>query len=74
MADGKVYIGTDSGELLTFAASRELKVLAETKLDSPISASPIAANGVLYVMTQRWLYAAATGAGQPPAPDAASTV
>ena len=62
VADGKVYVGTDSGELLTFAASRELKILAETRLDSPISASPIVANGVLYVMTQRWLYAAANGA------------
>jgi len=62
VADGKVYVGTDSGDLLTFAASKELKLLATTKLDSPISASPIAANGVLYVMTQRWLYAAATGA------------
>lgn len=62
VADGKVYVGTDTGDLWTFAASRELKVLATTKLDSPISASPVAANGVLYVMTQRWLYAAASGA------------
>jgi hypothetical protein len=43
---------------LTFAAGRELKLLATTKLDSAISTSPIVANGVLYVMTQRWLYAA----------------
>ena len=62
VADGKVYLGTDTGELWTFAASKELKILATTKLDSPISTSPIVANGVLYVMTQRWLYAAATGA------------
>lgn len=62
VADGKVYVGTDTGDLWTFAASRERRILAETKLDSPISASPIVANGVLYVMTQRWLYAAATGA------------
>lgn len=58
VADGKVYVGTDGGELLTFAASRELKLIATTKLDSAISTSPIVANGVLYVMTQRWLYAA----------------
>ena len=62
VADGKVYVGTDTGELWTFAASRELKILATTKLDSPISTSPIIANGVLYVMTQRWLFAAASGA------------
>ena len=62
VADGKVYMGTDTGELWTFADSRELRILARTKLDSPISTSPVVANGVLYVMTQRWLYAAATGA------------
>jgi outer membrane protein assembly factor BamB len=62
VADGKVYVGTDSGELWTFAAAKELKILGRTKLDSPISTSPIVANGVLYVMTQRWLYAAASGA------------
>lgn len=62
VADGKVYVGTDTGVLWTFAASRELKILGETHLDSPISTSPIAANGVLYVMTQRWLYAAASSA------------
>ena len=61
VADGKVYVGTDTGDLWTFADSKELKILARTKLDSPISASPIAANGVLYVMTQRWLYAATCG-------------
>ena len=61
VADGKVYVGTDTGDLWTFADSKELRILATTKLDSPISASAIAANGVLYVMTQRWLYAAATG-------------
>ena len=59
VADGKVYVGTDTGDLWTFAASRELNIPAKTKLDSAISASPIAANGVLYVMTQHWLYAAA---------------
>ena len=59
VADGKVYVGTDTGDLWTFADSKEFKILANTKLDSPVSASPIAANGVLYVMTQRYLYAAA---------------
>jgi len=64
IADGKVYVGTDTGVLWTFAASRTLKILGETRLDSPISTSPIVANGVLYVMTQRWLYAAACGANK----------
>lgn len=62
VADGKVYLGTDTGDLLCFAAARDRRLLGRTKLDSAISASPAAANGVLYVMSQRWLYAVATGA------------
>ena len=61
VADGKVYVGGDTGVLWTLAASRKLKILSKTKLDSAISASPVAANGVLYIMTQRWLYASAIG-------------
>lgn len=62
IADGKVFVGTDTGDLWTFAESKDLNVLGKTKLDSAISASPVAANGVLYVMTQHWLYAVASGA------------
>ncbi|MCX7006261.1 MAG: PQQ-binding-like beta-propeller repeat protein, partial [Kiritimatiellaeota bacterium] len=62
IADGKVYIGTDAGDLYTFAAAKEMKLLGKTKLESPISASPIAHNGVLYVMSQKYLYAVTLGA------------
>jgi outer membrane protein assembly factor BamB len=62
IADGKVYIGTDAGDLYTFAAAKEMKLLGKTKLESPISASPIAHNGVLYVMSQKYLYAVKLGA------------
>lgn len=57
VADGKVYAGTRNGQLLVFAASRDKRIISYTKLDSPINASPIAANGVLYVATMKKLYA-----------------
>jgi outer membrane protein assembly factor BamB len=57
VADGKVYFATRRGEFLVFAASKEKKLLSETDLGSPISGSPVAANGVLYVTTMRQLYA-----------------
>lgn len=57
VADGRVYVGTQRGEFLTFAASREKRLLAEVQLDKPISATPVAANGVLYVATMTHLYA-----------------
>jgi outer membrane protein assembly factor BamB len=59
IADGKVYAGTRmrQGEFLIFAAAKEKKLLFETTLDSPMSSTPVAANGVLYVSSMRKLYA-----------------
>ena len=57
VADGKVYIGTNRGEFWVLAAGREKKVISTIELDSDIAATPVAANGVLYVTTMRKLYA-----------------
>ncbi len=57
-ADGKVYVGTyRSGAFWVFAATRNKKVLASTQFDTGIAATPMAANGVLYVNTLTRLYA-----------------
>ncbi len=57
VADGKVYVGTRRGEFIVLAASREKRVLSSGLLDGPVSGTPVAANGVLYVTTQKKLYA-----------------
>jgi outer membrane protein assembly factor BamB len=59
VADGKVYFATRGGDVLVFAASREKKLLSEVRLGSPISATPVAANGTLYFSTQKQLFAVA---------------
>ena len=56
-ADGKVYIGTEAGRLAVAAATREKKILDEVRFDGPIYATPVAANRVLYIASQRTLYA-----------------
>jgi len=61
VADGKVYLGTRSGNFYVFAASKEKQVLASVELGNPISATATAANGVLYVATMRRLYALQAG-------------
>ncbi len=58
-ADSKVYFGSRRGDFCILALDREKKVLCETKLDSAMSSTPVAANGVLYVATQKKLYALA---------------
>src|SRR5262249_37148529 len=55
--DGKVYIGHDTGSLLIFADGKEKKLLGSIDMESPIRATPTAANGTLYVMTEDKLYA-----------------
>ena len=56
-ADGKVYLGTEDGELIVFQAGKEKKILHTVELDAPIYASVVAANGVLYVSSMTHLYA-----------------
>jgi outer membrane protein assembly factor BamB len=55
--DGKIYIGNDNGELLVFADGKEKKLLTTINMEGKIRATPVAANGVLYVMTENKLYA-----------------
>ena len=56
-ADGRVYIGTEAGRLTVAAAHRDKKLIDEVRFDGPIYATPVAANRVLYVASQRTLYA-----------------
>ena len=55
--DGKVYLGNDDGEVHVFAHGKQMKRLAVNAMGSPVRATPVAANGVLYVMTSNKLYA-----------------
>lgn len=57
LADGKVYIGTEAGMVTVAAAAKEKQILSEVKFDGPIYATPVAANGVLYIASQKHLYA-----------------
>ena len=56
-ADGKVYVATDSGEVVVFAHGKQKKVLARTEADQEIWPGPVFANKTLYVTGQRTLYA-----------------
>ena len=59
VADGKVYVGTRTGDFWIFAADREKRVLFNHKFPEKISATVTAANGVVYVATMTHLYALA---------------
>jgi outer membrane protein assembly factor BamB len=60
-ADGKVYLGTSDGEILVYAHGKEHKLLATNNMDEQVHSTPVAVNGVLYVMTWSKLHAIAAG-------------
>ncbi|HMO66077.1 MAG TPA: PQQ-binding-like beta-propeller repeat protein, partial [Verrucomicrobiota bacterium] len=57
VADGKVYVGDEDGDLVVLAATKEKKVLSEVNLNAPIYSTPVVANGVIYVASNTHLYA-----------------
>jgi len=56
-ADGKIYLGSENRDLWVLKAGKEKKVLAQIRLREKMYNTPVVANGVLYVATQRYLYA-----------------
>jgi outer membrane protein assembly factor BamB len=67
VADGKVYVGDEDGDLVVLAASKEKKILSRMKengrdvdgpnLGAPVYSTPVVANGVLYISSNTHLYA-----------------
>lgn len=61
-ADGKVFIGNEDGEVVILKHGREMKELGIVEFSAPVYASPVIANGVLYIASQTHLYAFKEGA------------
>ena len=55
--DGKVYIGNDDGEINIFKAGKEKELINTIDMKAKVRSTPVALNGVLYVMTESHLYA-----------------
>ena len=57
VADGRVYCGTEDGELVVLAAGREKKVLGKVEFYTPIYSTPVIANDTLFVSTITHVFA-----------------
>jgi outer membrane protein assembly factor BamB len=57
--DGKVYLGNDDGIVTVFKHGKTEEVLEQIEMPGRVRATPVAANGVLYVMTENRLFAIA---------------
>jgi outer membrane protein assembly factor BamB len=52
LVDGKIYLGNESGVVHIFEASNKLKVLKKVAMKGKVRSTPVALNGVFYVMTE----------------------
>jgi len=62
VADGKVYLGDEDGDVAVFQEGREKHLLYETNMGSSVYATAVTAKGVLYIMTRNQLFAIQEGA------------
>jgi outer membrane protein assembly factor BamB len=59
VADGKVYLGNEDGDVIILAASKEKKVLATISMGSAVYSTPVPAHGALFIMNRNQLYSIA---------------
>jgi outer membrane protein assembly factor BamB len=59
IADGKVYLGDEDGDIIVLQHGKEKKVLAEINMGSAVYATPVPAHGTLFVNNRNQLFALA---------------
>ena len=57
IADGKVYLGDEDGDIVVLKASKEEELLHEVNMGSAVYSTPVASNGVLYIASRTTLFA-----------------
>jgi len=65
VADGKVYLGDEDGDIVVLRTGKKMEVLHEVNMGSSVYTTPVAKDGVLYVATRAKLYALQEGTGKP---------
>ena len=57
VVEGRVYLGDEDGDITILQAGRELKVLGEMNMGSSVYATPVPANGALFISGRNQLFA-----------------
>jgi len=65
VADGKVYLGDQDGDVAVLKTGTEMRKISEIDMAGSVYGTPVPASGVLYIMTSMDLYAIAAGSGGP---------
>ena len=67
VADGRVYLGDEDGDVAVLKAGKTLQVLGEYNMGVSVYSTPVARDGVLYVLARNRLFALQQGVQGPPA-------
>jgi len=59
IAEGRIYLGDEDGDVVILQAGRVKKVLGEIAMGTSVYSTPVPANGVLYISDRSHLYALA---------------
>ncbi len=62
IADGKIYLGDEDGDVVVLALSKQREVLGENNMQNAVYTAPVAADNTLYIATRRHLFAISTSA------------
>jgi hypothetical protein len=62
LINDKVYLGDEDGDVTVVEHSKTFKLVAETNMGSSVYATPVPANGKLFIMNRNQLYALQEGA------------
>jgi len=57
VADGKVYVGDEDGDVVVLRAGKKKELLHEVNMGNAIYTTPAASDGVLYIATRSRLFA-----------------
>lgn len=66
VADGKVYLGDEDGDIAILKAGKKMELVDEINMGSAVYTTPVAKDGVLYVMSRNKLFALEKGASPKP--------
>ena len=66
VADGRVYIGDEDGDVAILKAGKVKQVIAEPNMGVAVYSTPVARDGVIYVLGRNRLFALQAGAQGPP--------
>jgi outer membrane protein assembly factor BamB len=66
VVDGKVFLGDEDGDIVVLQAGQEMEVIGEYNLGAAVYCTPVAQDGVLYILTRNRIWAFQEGAKSDP--------